>query len=526
MTDSLPNNTTNNSYPPTPDASSLPKGQTTMPDSIPNTTTNTNPSMPDSSNLKAQFPMPDLIQKGSRSTHFCTLYTPLLSDFTNASRFAKQYSHQIRFVRDSGWFLFDGTRWHLHDSNHIFSLAASSLQSYYDEAAALPNKSPERLWERLLKHAERSQSLPRLKAMLRIASQLPELSAPHTIFDADPSLLTVLNGTLNLFTGELLPHNPDHFITRLIPLHYDPQAHSPVWDDFLNRITDTVPSLKLFLQYALGYSLTGITNHHLAFLLSGPGHHAQDLLLSLFRTLLGDYASHAPSLRSRSLTSTHLTSRFLTIPLATSLSKHECSLLTSLIKADPFPLHPSQPASSIYHSRAKLWLASSESFDIPTTHASLREHLTLIPISLSLSPQDIHKLAPLLQEALPAILAWAVQGAQFWYLHGLPESDQVLTANAAFRDLQDDLSPFLESACTLDPARFIRASDLYEAYHLWSLAHNYHCLTSTAFGRLLQTRSIFHRTRDMQGRLYHGLSLTLSLDQLTSQLKSLRHSTP
>jgi len=150
---------------------------------------------------------------------------------------------------------------------------------------------------------------------------------------------------------------------------------------------------------------------------------------------------------------------------------------------------------------------------------ALRDRLTLIPIPLTLSHQDIHRLTPLLQEALPAILAWAIQGAMLWLIQGLSEPDQVTSANASFRHLEDDLSPFLESACTLDPARFIRANELYQAYHLWSRAHHYRYLTPTAFGRLLQARLTFYRTRTSLGRFYHGLSLTLSLDQLAAQLK-------
>src|SRR5882724_239656 len=347
------NDTTNNPNSSLSD-SSISQGQPAMPDATNNpdslpydnsnlkgqpsmsNITNDNSSLSDASNLQEQSAMSSTIDnsalsktpQNSRSIHFCAMYTPLLSDFTNASRFAKQYSHRVRYVRDWGWFLFDGTRWHLDDSNHIFTLASASLQSYYDEAASLPKNSPPRLWERLLKHAERSQSLSRLKALLRIACTLPDLCVPHTLFDADPALLTVLNGTINLFTSELLPHNPDHFITRLIPFNYDPQAHSPVWDDFLNRLTDSTLPLQQFLQRALGYSLTGVTDHHLAFLLTGPGHHAHQLFLSLFRNLLGDYASYAPSLNHRALTPNHLTARFLTMPLSASITAHDCSTLT------------------------------------------------------------------------------------------------------------------------------------------------------------------------------------------------------
>jgi hypothetical protein len=89
---------------------------------------------------------------------------------------------------------------------------------------------------RIYKWAEKSESEPRLKAMLTLAQSEPSMPRRQEEFDADPWLLTVLNGTVDLRTGLLLPHDRGHLITRCAPVAYDPAATCPQWEAFVFQI--------------------------------------------------------------------------------------------------------------------------------------------------------------------------------------------------------------------------------------------------------------------------------------------------
>ena len=66
--------------------------------------------------------------------------------------------------------------------------------------------------------------------------------------DADPYVLNVLNGTLDLRTGELFPHCREHLITKLAPVEYDPQAACPTWLGCLQRISAEKDELTGFFK--------------------------------------------------------------------------------------------------------------------------------------------------------------------------------------------------------------------------------------------------------------------------------------
>ncbi|MCH6547089.1 MAG: DNA primase, partial [Gemmatimonadetes bacterium] len=105
----------------------------------------------------------------------------------------------------------------------------------------------------LVEHARRSEAEPRLRAMLTLAQSEPGVPVTQDQLDADPWLLNVSNGTLNLKSGELRPHSREDLITELIPIPYEADATCPTWETFLARVLANDQTLIAFLQRAIGY---------------------------------------------------------------------------------------------------------------------------------------------------------------------------------------------------------------------------------------------------------------------------------
>ena len=57
------------------------------------------------------------------------------------------------------------------------------------------------------------------------------LEIPADSLDGNPDLLNCANGTVDLSTGKLLPHNPDDHITKSTGVRYVPGARHPDWNN-------------------------------------------------------------------------------------------------------------------------------------------------------------------------------------------------------------------------------------------------------------------------------------------------------
>jgi putative DNA primase/helicase len=73
----------------------------------------------------------------------------------------------------------------------------------------------------------RTQTAAGISAMLNLANTEPEAAPAPDALDADPYLLNVANGTLDLRTGQLRDHDPANLLTKICGAAYRPGAAAP-----------------------------------------------------------------------------------------------------------------------------------------------------------------------------------------------------------------------------------------------------------------------------------------------------------
>ena len=110
--------------------------------------------------------------------------------------------------------------------------------------------------------------------------------------DADPWLLNLRNGTLDLHSGELRPHNPGDLITKIAPVTFDPSALCPTWDSFIATVLPD-PALMAYICRIVGYSMTGKVSEQALFFTYGTGANGKTTMLNALLHILGDYATQA-----------------------------------------------------------------------------------------------------------------------------------------------------------------------------------------------------------------------------------------
>ena len=211
------------------------------------------------------------------------------TDAGNAELFVKQFGGNLRYVptHKLKWLLWTGHdgRW-VYDELLVVNQFAIEFTKRMLLHAAQVSDPDER--DRLFKHASNTQNAARLDAMLRVARSFVTISPKD--LDAGKFLLNCLNGTIDLLTGNLQPHNQTDLITKQVPVVFDPAARCEEWEQFLLTIMKGDEELVGFLRRAVGYTLSGDPREEVFFFLHGKGRDGKGTFRDAIKTILGDYS--------------------------------------------------------------------------------------------------------------------------------------------------------------------------------------------------------------------------------------------
>jgi putative DNA primase/helicase len=142
------------------------------------------------------------------------------------------------------------------------------------------------------KFALASQSCGHLAAMVKLAETELPVVLSHKMLDADPMLLGVLNGVVELATGTFRAGRREDYITKQCEVAFDPNAKCPNWIAFQNKIAGGDADLIAYKQRLFGLLLTG-KMVEILFIMHGAGQNGKSTELETIDEILGDYAHAA-----------------------------------------------------------------------------------------------------------------------------------------------------------------------------------------------------------------------------------------
>jgi len=436
------------------------------------------------------------------------------TDLGNARRFVVRHRNQARYCDMwSRWLVWDGCRWAPDGTLAILELAKDIPRMVYAEAAAIADDD---IRKARVRWALRSESAIRIRAMLDLARSAPPIATVPDVLDQDAWLLNVQNGTVDLRTGRLQPHNPADNITKLAPTDYHPDATCPKFLAFLADIMDGDEVMIAFLQRAIGYSLSGDTSERVMFILHGDGNNGKTTLLESIRATLGDYALRTP-------TTTLLASRNDTVPndvarlkgarfVSASESEEGRYLAESVVKditgQDTLSARFMRAEWFDFRPECKLWLGTNHKPRIRGTDNAIWNRIRLIPFTVTIPDAEINPhLKDELQAERAGILAWAVRGCLDWQQNGLDTPSTVRAATTEYRDEMDTIGEFLDDCCVENAAAMATVKDIHAAFLRWCETNGEKGMSKNALGRRLAEKG-FSRDRDTTGaRAWRGLGL-------------------
>jgi putative DNA primase/helicase len=138
-----------------------------------------------------------------------------------------------------------------------------------------------------------SESKYHLEAAVTVAQSENPICDNGTDWDANPWLLGVGNGVVDLQTGKRRTGLPPDKITMHTNVPFCLSAACPRWESFLAQIFCDKELID-FVQRSVGYSLTGQTTEQCVFACYGEGANGKSTFLETLRFVLGDYAHNTP----------------------------------------------------------------------------------------------------------------------------------------------------------------------------------------------------------------------------------------
>jgi putative DNA primase/helicase len=398
----------------------------------------------------------------------------LTTDTANAERFAELCRGRLIYVPELGWLYWDDRRW-LRDVGNIVTMrwSGEAARNIYGEAQ---HARDDELAKHLARWADKSLSRQKREAMIALAVGEPDIAATVDQLDTDPWLFNCLNGVVDLRTGELLPHHPERYVTKLAPVEYDPEATAPLWLAFLETVLAGSTALVQYLQRIVGYSLTGLTVEQVLFLLYGVGANGKSTFLETIRRMMGDYAQQADAsafLAKRSDGPNNDIARLHGARFVSAIEVGEGrrlaeALVKQMTGGDAVAARFLHREFFEFRPSFKLWLAANHKPIVRGTDHAIWRRIRLIPFTVTIPEGERdNALADKLRGELPGILAWAVRGCLDWHRGGLQTPEAVSGATDEYRAEMDTLADFLVECCEAGSERQATAKELYGAYSQW-----------------------------------------------------------
>jgi putative DNA primase/helicase len=440
-----------------------------------------------------------------------------LDDIGNGERFTARHGADVRYDHSTGaWFIWTGTHLRRDDDGAIMRLAKTTARSIYEEAATAARAGNDEAAGHVARWARTSAGDARLRAMLNQARVALPIAVTHDRFNAHPLLLNVQNGTIDLETCRLMPHDRADLLTYVLPVAYDPDAPSPMWCAFIDRITGGNSALAGYLARAVGYTLSGSTAAQCLFFLYGRGANGKSTFVETIMALMGDLADKARAAvlmqdeRERVPNEiAALAGRRLVVAseLADGGRLNE-GLVKDLTGGDTMSARFLYGEPFTFKPAFKLWLYGNHKPTITGTDDGIWRRVQLIPFTVQIPESERDPALPAkLRAELPGILAWAMRGWQEYQRDGLGMPAAVTQATADYRAESDTLGLFLAECCHMAEGATARGAELYTAYLTWAERGGLRRpLSNVRFSRALGERG-FTNGRDNRGSYWVGIGL-------------------
>ena len=402
----------------------------------------------------------------------------------NAERLQALLAENWKYVPQiKRWLQWNGRYWQEEEEAAVYVAAVAAFRQLSAAIRSLPNSNDKTEMQRRQSIAdwlEKAEHASKMKDAFLFLENLAK--EEYSSFDADPLLLNVQNGTLNLATGQLQSHDRQNLLTKICAASYEENTTATLWEETVSTILPD-PNLRRWMQKFMGYCLTGSTEEEKFLIAYGPGGCGKGTFFETIGAALGDFKSTIPI--DTLLAGTFYTNGEGPTPELAKLAgkryvlSSECNKCRRMDEAkmklltggDTISARRLHTDSFEYHPSFKLILQTNHLPNISDSMDNgIRRRLVIIPFNAQIATRDLKLKQKLLtEENLSACLAWCVEGAKLWKQEGLDDLPEAAkNAASQFYEENDLLQQWLEER-TEPSLGFLKFTKALEDFNNWLL---------------------------------------------------------
>jgi len=452
----------------------------------------------------------------SESSDAQVVHDDLYTQIKIADQFIAGHLDAWRYNVDrKQWFYWTGKNWEADENDQIKNVDKEFLKEYL---ALIPNMQIGKGAVELTKFIVSLNTSKGIRDILSIAA--PGMTIRDQDLDKDPYLLNCQNGTLDLKTGILRPHDRNDYCSRIAATDYLPGADCPMWTAHIRTILEDDQPLIDSVQELLGYSLF-LGNPDAVFtVFFGSGRNGKSVTLEVISHLLAGYAvSVSPNSfmaegdRAGSDRILMNGARLITASEPADSSKKRCELDTGFIKTasgnDPVSARRLYCEGTSFKVQGLVVLSTNALPKVHDQSVAIWDRLWCVPFNHYFMPEDrVTDIAIKLMAEGPGILNWLKVGYDRYLVKTrLIPCSAITDQTTEYRRDEDFYTPFFDAGIvSIEKNAKIQASSLYALFETWfrqQYKEPKKPASSTKFGRDMSIR--FKKSREGDIWVYYGI---------------------
>nr|WP_296774277.1 DNA primase family protein [Rhodococcus sp. (in: high G+C Gram-positive bacteria)] len=406
----------------------------------------------------------------------------------------ENHPDDLMYVSQIGWFYYDGTRWvEDADAARATQMVANLLRI---------KRSSATVDRETLQEIASCETAAGIRSVLELARTMPEFHFSVADLDADPNLLNVANGTVDLLDGSRRAHSPLDRMTKITRARFDPNARSGTWEKFLET---SIPDAEVrgFLQRYVGYALSGRVTEHVLAILIGAGRNGKGVLYGALNHALGSYAGIGEPELFLSRQGGHPTGemdlrglRLVTVSETGQGAQLANGTVKRLVGGDKIKARRMRRDFVEFEPSHTPFLVTNHLPKVRGDDPALWARLRVVPFDVIIPEAErISDLPEQLELAADAILMWSIAGRHDYDArNGLDAPEAVLAATRDYQRAEDAVQQFLEQVPEQDSSGRALFSAMYARWVNWAERQSQPPLAKGEFRKALESRGITVRT--------------------------------